>query len=1296
VLKTFSFMASLLKDILLRHQQWEEEEDVKRNGNGVRVNNSVDACVEGGTAVQILGKASTESALLNGNSTSGTAIPLSTDEKAAAKRKCRYPTRPPGLRWPAVSDNVKHETAPSVSAVTSSAVQSLSSSSAAMGTQPQSFQVQSGSNLSVPPTTLSSGVGSSVASPTPPSAPAAATAATLALPFTLYPVQQEMCATISNVLTSCKPHVVPVAVAEVPTGCGKTMALLSGVLRYQQELKRMTAKEADAFLFARRPPWLHAPPRRQAKKTAVSRKRAANWKKRSDADGACASASTGSNDNADESDSDTATDDGGVDAGWAVPRSFFKHFRVNSQRKIRAELDVTGSQELRRRFLPPPCTIYYVTRTHAQLRQAVRELRRLHGAPGAIRMNILGSRERYCIHPKVVQAKANHTLPVEGNNLGEVCDKLASMGLCEMVDKYDELSCSAIGGSIGHQRGLIWDVEDLVLEGSARSMCPYYAARDLVFFADINFCTYPYLLDPLIRHETKMEAALQNNAIVVFDEAHNVAAVCQDALSLECPRSALSVILSELEPLVANRHTLTHNVATTMQTSSSSAGLASELNRGPAGEGFATLQYPRELHLGSYTLVEIFSFLYTLFRSISSFVDQVAKRPADVSSTGRPVNQRNAKRSREAGDGGSVDQGGDYTQGTELEKYLRRDIEAFMQTLNRSTRGESAGTPAAAAAFLPLFQRAYGVIMSLGVTFNPFLFSNFGLSMLKRWLLLLRFLLQKPRSFVLTAGSPTVTDDAPPYPPVTREVLSSGMERRDGKGSRDQLADAADPLGAASHATIEIRCLDGSLAFNHLLHSVHRVVLASGTLAPFSQLAQDLGIDSLQWRTIEGLHVVPPAQYQLTALTALPLPLSSVSSSLSSGNTTNSTVPLRCTYASLSNPTFLKAVAHCVVRLAQTVQRGGGGGVLFFVPNYAVLHCLATITREVMLMASQARPSQPHVSPIELFLEPRKAEALTQVLQQFQSHTQGPQGGTALFFSVYRGKVSEGIDFTDSMARLVICLGVPLQPLKSWRVIAQRAYSGSSWYTTDAVRAVNQALGRCLRHVRDYGAVVLLDERYAQAEYQHRLSRWCRSTLRTEASLEHLCDALQGAFAQWHHELGPRLTSSATATVIRSGTGDARSSASSDGVAAAVAHTRAFGRGVGGETQCPGSQAHEESEGAGRGRLGTDQLPFQFVRRSPLRRALHERERDSNRAAATGCVAESCHSADMLHTADADATASSKAKDGLLHSPFACTAVKLLYEAVHSTSEVSRQDLHAAIELLADVFKEEEVEGSQE
>lgn len=53
--------------------------------------------------------------------------------------------------------------------------------------------------------------------------------------------------------------------------------------------------------------------------------------------------------------------------------------------------------------------------------------------------------------------------------------------------------------------------------------------------------------------------------------------------------------------------------------------------------------------------------------------------------------------------------------------------------------------------------------------------------------------------------------------------------------------------------------------------------------------------------------------------------------------------------------------------------------------------------------------------------------------------------------------------------------------------------NGQQWYKLQAQRAVNQAIGRVIRHSNDYGAIILMDERYQQIE----VSKWLNETRRT-------------------------------------------------------------------------------------------------------------------------------------------------------------------------------------------------------
>jgi hypothetical protein len=56
--------------------------------------------------------------------------------------------------------------------------------------------------------------------------------------------------------------------------------------------------------------------------------------------------------------------------------------------------------------------------------------------------------------------------------------------------------------------------------------------------------------------------------------------------------------------------------------------------------------------------------------------------------------------------------------------------------------------------------------------------------------------------------------------------------------------------------------------------------------------------------------------------------------------------------------------------------------------------------------------------------------------------------------------------------------------------------SGEMWYQQSASRAVNQALGRIIRHRRDWGAIFLLDDRFQKPVQAKQLSSWIRPRLK--------------------------------------------------------------------------------------------------------------------------------------------------------------------------------------------------------
>ena len=86
-------------------------------------------------------------------------------------------------------------------------------------------------------------------------------------------------------------------------------------------------------------------------------------------------------------------------------------------------------------------------------------------------------------------------------------------------------------------------------------------------------------------------------------------------------------------------------------------------------------------------------------------------------------------------------------------------------------------------------------------------------------------------------------------------------------------------------------------------------------------------------------------------------------------------------------------------------------------------------------------------------------------------------------------QMSEGIDFADSHCRAVVVVGIPFPPLFDPKVVLKKlfladfrrdnpkAMNPEEWYRIEGIRAVNQAIGRVIRHKEDFGVVILADSR---------------------------------------------------------------------------------------------------------------------------------------------------------------------------------------------------------------------------
>ena len=89
--------------------------------------------------------------------------------------------------------------------------------------------------------------------------------------------------------------------------------------------------------------------------------------------------------------------------------------------------------------------------------------------------------------------------------------------------------------------------------------------------------------------------------------------------------------------------------------------------------------------------------------------------------------------------------------------------------------------------------------------------------------------------------------------------------------------------------------------------------------------------------------------------------------------------------------------------------------------------------------------------------------------------------------------MSEGINFSDDLGRCVVMIGLPYPNLYSPELKEKMKYldrtvqsldgrtAGEIHYDNLCMKAVNQSVGRAIRHINDYSAILFVDHRYVIA-----------------------------------------------------------------------------------------------------------------------------------------------------------------------------------------------------------------------
>eukprot|EP00904_Undaria_pinnatifida_P005279 jgi/Undpi1/1881/HiC_scaffold_12.g05268.m1 len=264
---------------------------------------------------------------------------------------------------------------------------------------------------------------------------------------------------------------------------------------------------------------------------------------------------------------------------------------------------------------------------------------------------------------------------------------------------------------------------------------------------------------------------------------------------------------------------------------------------------------------------------------------------------------------------------------------------------------------------------------------------------------------------------------------------------------------------------MRLACLDASLAIKPVFERFSSVVITSGTLSPLDLYPKLLGFQPVV-RTALAMSTVRKC--------ICPLVVTRGSDQL----------PMSTKFDQRDDPSVVRNYGALMIELAGIVP----DGVVCFFTSYSYMEHIVSKWDELGVLKRVLEKKL-------VFIETKDVVETTLALDNFKRACDCGRG--AVFLSVARGKVAEGIDFDRQYGRAVVMFGVPYQYTLSHVLRARLEYLRATFQiregdflTFDAIRQCAQCIGRVIRSKTDYGLVILADSRYNRHDKRSKLPGW--------------------------------------------------------------------------------------------------------------------------------------------------------------------------------------------------------------
>ena len=264
---------------------------------------------------------------------------------------------------------------------------------------------------------------------------------------------------------------------------------------------------------------------------------------------------------------------------------------------------------------------------------------------------------------------------------------------------------------------------------------------------------------------------------------------------------------------------------------------------------------------------------------------------------------------------------------------------------------------------------------------------------------------------------------------------------------------------------MQLTCLDASLAIKPVFTKFQSVILTSGTLSPLDMYPKMLAFNPVVRVSLE-MSIDRPCICPMIVTRG------------------SDQTPLTTKFEAREDPGVVRNYGTLLQQICATVP----DGVVAFFPSYSYMEMIISAWYTLGILRSIEQHKL-------LFIETKDIVETTLALNNYKRACENGRG--AVFFSIARGKVAEGIDFDRHYGRAVLLFGIPFQYTLSVVLRARLAYLRDTFHireqdflTFDAMRQAAQCVGRIIRSKKDYGIIIFADKRYASNDKRNKLPQW--------------------------------------------------------------------------------------------------------------------------------------------------------------------------------------------------------------